>query len=187
MAVTLIRKPTIVMFVLIASVAATASADFGTWWHRQKMVYYRNTAWPDPFNEADAAQVVEPFEIMKRNGWRTHNTIGHNLFRDGDGALLASGQNRVRWIATQSPEQRRNIHVLKGRTQEETRARVASVQKVVDELSVSGIEPQIFVTTIEPATTPGNMATKINRERLEQMAAPKLPTTSASGQQGVAQ
>ncbi|CAN0479883.1 unnamed protein product, partial [Hapterophycus canaliculatus] len=94
--------------------------------------------------------------------------------------------NRVRWIATQSPQNRRDIHVLKGRTQEETAARVASVQDACRALLPEGIEPQIFVTTIEPATTPGAIATKINRDRLQEMPAPKLPTTTASGQSGVA-
>lgn len=189
---TLIRKP---MFAIIAFATAfslvvgdnePASADFGSWLHRQKMAYFRNSAWPDPFTEADALQTVEPFEIMKNNGWRTHNTIGHNLFRAGDGALLASGHARVRWIATQSPQSRRNIHVLKGRTQQETTARVASVQEACRVLLPEGVEPQIFVTTIEPATTPGALATKINRDRLENTPVPKLPTSTASGQAGVA-
>lgn len=189
---TLIRKP---MFAIIAFATALtvvigasepAAADFGSWLHRQKMTYFRNSAWPDPFNEADARQVVEPFEIMKNNGWRTHNTIGHNLFRAGDGALLASGHARVRWIATQSPDSRRNIHVLKGRTQEETAARVASVQDACRVVLPEGVEAQIFVTTIEPATTPGALATKINRDRLENTPVPRLPTSTASGQDGVA-
>ncbi|SMP53847.1 hypothetical protein SAMN06265222_104162 [Neorhodopirellula lusitana] len=187
MAVKLIRKPTILIFMMLATVTTTVSADFGTWMHRQKMAYYRNQAWPDPFNEADAVQVVQPFEIMKNNGWRTHNTIGHALFRAGDGALLASGQNRVRWIATQSPTARREIYVLQGRTQEETKARMASVREAVAHYVGDGVEPTILVTTTEPSTTPGAIATKINRDRIEQMALPKLPTTTASGQQGVTQ
>ena len=188
---TLIRKPmfAIVAFATVFSVVVgekqPASADFGNWLHRQKMSFFRNSAWPDPFTEADAHQVVEPFEIMKNNGWRTHNTIGHNLFRAGDGALLASGHARVRWIATQSPESRRDIHVLKGRTQKETAARVASVQEACRVLLPEGVEPQIFVTTVEPSTTPGALATKINRDRLENTPIPRLPTSTASGQSGV--
>lgn len=187
MAVIFQRKSTILMFVLVATFSATASADFGNWLHRQKMTYFRNSAWPDPFTEADALQTVAPFEIMKRNGWRVHNTIGHNLFRSGDGALLASGQNRVRWIATQCPEAHREIHVLEGRSAEETANRIASVREAIKALDRDGSQPRVFVTTIEPSTTPGAIATKINRDRIEQMAAPKLPTTTASGAAGVTQ
>lgn len=181
------RKSTILVFLLMATVSATATADFGSWLHRQKMTYFRNSAWPDPFNEADALDTVAPFEIMKHNGWRSHNTIGNNLFRSEDGALLASGQNRIRWIATQCPEAHREIHVLEGRTAEETANRIESVRHAIKSLNQEGIQPRVFVTTIEPSTTPGAIATKINRDRLEQMAAPKLPTTTASGQAGVTQ
>ncbi|WP_221225443.1 hypothetical protein [Aporhodopirellula rubra] len=187
MAVTVFRKPTIWIFLLMIGFTSTASADFGTWLHNKKMAFYRNAAWPDPFNEADAIQVVTPFEIMKNNGWRTHNTIGHELFRAGDGALLAAGQNRVRWIATQSPLNRREIHVLEGVNSAETDARVAAVREAVAGLAIDGIEPQILVTAAIPPTTPGSMATKINRDRFENIPVPKLPTTTASGQQGVAE
>ncbi len=185
MAMTLIRKPTILIFVVMTGLTSTVNADFGTWMHRKKMAYYRNTAWPDPFNEADAMQVVMPFEAMKRNGWRAHNTISAGLFRPGDGALLASGHSRVHWIATQSPESRREIYVQEGRNPEETAARVASVRESVAGMTLGGIEPQVLVTSIIPSTTPGNRATKINRDQFENMATPKLPTTTASGQQGV--
>lgn len=190
MAIKMNRKPhslLIAMTLVVSSVclaAPTASADFGTWLHRQKLAFYRNTAWPDPFNEADAIQTVTPFEIMKHNGWRTHNTIGHELFRTGDGALLASGQNRVRWIATQSPEARREIYVLQGATSAETQSRVAAVREAVTTSVPEGFQPRILVTRKEPPTTPGALATKINRDRLENIAVPKLPTTTASGQQG---
>jgi len=184
MAVTFLRKPTIWMFVLIAGITSTAHADFGNWLHRKKMAYYRSTAWPDPFNEADALQTMAPFEVMKRNGWRTHNTIGHELFRAGDCALLASGQNRVRWIATQSPAHRRTIYVLEGGTPEDTAARTAAVREALAGFPDDGMPTQVLVTRSVPATTPGALATKINRDRFENTPTPKLPSTSASGQQG---
>ncbi|MCM2369380.1 hypothetical protein [Aporhodopirellula aestuarii] len=187
MAVTLFRKPTIWIFLLMVGFTSTASADFGTWLHNKKMAFYRNAAWPDPFNEVDALQTVAPFEVMKTNGWRLHNTIGHELFRAGDGALLAAGHNRVRWIATQAPLARREIYVLEGANPNETGARVAAVRDAVAGLAVDGVSPQILVTHSVPATTPGSMATKINRDRFENIPVPKLPTTTASGQQGAAE
>lgn len=187
MAVINLRKPTIWIFVLAMGFSSTVHADFGTWLHNKKMAYYRNTAWPDPFNEVDAMQTVAPFEVMKSNGWRTHNTIGHELFRGGDGVLSASGQNRVRWIATQSPHNRREIHVLEGVNATETAARVAAVREAVASMNLNGAEPQVFVTQSVPATTPGALATKINRDRIQFNPKPVLPSTSASGQAGAVQ
>ncbi|WP_430452784.1 hypothetical protein [Rhodopirellula europaea] len=194
MATTFPTQRTLLFAAILAATAfggirtQTASADWGSLVHQMHVGYHRNVAWPDPFNEVDALQVVMPFEAMKHNGWRMHNTIGHELFRGGDGALLAAGQNRVRWIATQAPETRREIYVLRGANQAETQSRLKSVRDAVDNYVLDGQpQPQVLVTTIEPATSPGVMATKINRERLEQMAAPKLPTTSAAGQAGITQ
>lgn len=169
---------------VVATTATSASAGWNEFWHGLHVGYYRNNAWPDPFNEVDAAQVVSPFEIMKANGWRMHNTIGHELFREGDGALLASGHKRVHWIATQAPSERRTVYVLAGNTDAETEARVASVRYTISKLHFNGADPSVLVTDVEPAAASGAWATKINREWLEHLTAPQLPTVSAGGNQG---
>ena len=176
----------LVSMLIVAAGAQAVSADWREFWHGLHIGFHRNNAWPDPFNEADAMQVVAPFEIMKQNGWRVHNTIGHELFREGDGALLAAGHNRVQWIATQSPTARRQIYVLRGRDEDETQARVASVQRALSGIRMSGPEADVFVTEIEPSTGPGTRATKIARDALDQMAVPKLPASSSSGTTGAA-
>lgn len=187
MSIRLLRHRWLIAAAMLVVTGTTASADWATFWQRVHVGFYRNTAWPDPFNEADAAQVVMPFEAMTRNGWRMHNTIGHELFRAGDGALLASGQKCVRWIATQAPPTHRDIFVLRGATPEETAARVNAVREAVDGLVLDGMEPQVFVTNVQPRTAPGARTTKIGREWLEQMPAPKLPDTTAAGTPGVSQ
>jgi hypothetical protein len=164
--------------------ASNASADWHTFWHNVRVDTHRNNAWPDPFNEADAMQVVAPFEKMKNNGWRVHNTIGHELFRGGDGALLASGNKRVEWISSQAPAARRDIFVMRGRTDQETQARVDSVRQTLASLGNTN-PPQIWVTDIEPTTASGAWATQLNRMWLQELPAPKLPGTSASGKEGV--
>ncbi len=174
----------LVVILLVACGATSASADWHDFWHRLHIGYYRNNAWPDPFNELDANDVVSPFQVMTYNGWKLHNTIGHEQFRDGDGALLAAGFKRVRWIATQAPPNRRSVYVLRGYTSEETEARVAAVQESLASFDVIGPKPTILITDVEPASSSGAWATKINREWLEQMAAPRLPSSSSSGTQG---
>ncbi len=174
----------LISMLIVAAGTQAVSADWHEFWHGVRIGFHRNNAWPDPFNEADATQVVQPFEIMKHNGWRVHNTIGHELFREGDGALLTAGHTRVQWIATQSPVARREIYVLRGRSEEETEARVASVEKALTKMYTSGPEAQIFVTESEPTTSPGAWATKVNRDALNQMPSPRLPSSSSSGQVG---
>ena len=177
----------VIAMAVVATTATSASADWNwnSWWHGMHVGFHRNNAWPDPFNEVDAAQVIAPFEVMKANGWRLHNTIGHELFRPGDGALMASGNRRVHWIATQAPESRRTVFILKGQSEAETAARVASVQATLAKIPMDGPSPQVLVTAIEPPTASGDWATKINREWLDHLTAPRLPSQSATGEQGV--
>jgi hypothetical protein len=177
----------IALIVVATSTSASAEWNWNHFWHGLHVGFHRNNAWPDPFNEADAAQVTMPFEIMKANGWRMHNTIGHELFREGDGALLASGHKRVHWIATQAPSTRRTVYVLRGRSPAETEARVASVRYTLTNVNVTGQVPAVMVTDVEPAAASGAWATKINREWLEHLTAPRLPQVSASGNASAAQ
>ena len=89
----------------IAITAGSANADWSNFWHQFHIDTHRNNAWPDPFNEADARDVVAPFEVMKQNGWKLHNTIGHELFREGDGVLMASGTQRRSLDRNASPSE----------------------------------------------------------------------------------
>jgi len=57
-----------VAMLIVATTSVSASADWDSFWHGVHVGYARNNAWPDPFNELDAQQVIRPFEIMKRNG-----------------------------------------------------------------------------------------------------------------------
>ncbi|MGI9470337.1 MAG: hypothetical protein ACR2NZ_02315 [Rubripirellula sp.] len=170
----------------VAITATSASADWKHFWHNWHVGFHRNNAWPDPFNEADAIAVVSPFEIMKANGWRMHNTIGHELFRSGDGVLMAAGHKKIYWIATQAPAARRTVFVLRGENDQETEARVASVHQTIEKLAFNGPSPDVLVTSVEPHHSSGAWATKINRDWLENLSAPRLPSTSAGGNPGVA-
>ena len=185
-----------VALLIVATTATSASADWdsfwhdrssdwNTFWHTEHVGYARNNAWPDPVNEVDAQQVIQPFEIMKANGWRMHNTIGHELFRNGDGALLAAGHKRVFWIATQAPQARRAVYVLRGSNPAETDARVNAVETTLASMNIQGARPQVLVTDVNPALSSGAIATKINREMLENLPAPRLPAQTSSGQQGI--
>jgi len=163
----------------------SANADWKTFWRDVHIGFHRNNDWPKPFHEADVNEVKKPFEIMKSNGWRLHNTIGNDLFQSGDGGLLSAGQRKLHWIATQAPETRRQVFVMRAKTLEETQARIQAVQSVIDSYGADLPAPEIYVTETAPPTVSGSWATKINREWMDHMTAPKLPDQSTTGQPGV--
>ena len=160
---------------------SSARADWDAFWHSVSVDYHRNNAWPHPFVEASVAQTRAPFRVMTQKGWRLHNTIGHELFRSGDGALTPAGRSRVHWIATQAPAQRRVVHVLRGSSPAETEARMVSVRATIDNLHFPGPSPQVIVTDVPPATVGGAWATQINRKWLDSLPAPQLPAASTGG------
>lgn len=166
------------------SVTATSvDAGWHEFWNKIGIGYERNNAWPDPFNEMDAMSVIMPFEAMKHNGWVLHNTIGAHQFREEDGALKTSGQEALAWIASQAPPSRRQIYIVRGATQNETQARLASVKETLSQFDLPGPSPTISLIDRRPATASGAWATKVNRAWLEQLPPPKLPSQSASGTQ----
>lgn len=162
----------------------SASADWGSFWHQVHVDYARNNVWPQPFIEVDAQAVQAPFAVMKHNGWRAHNTIGNELFREGDSSLNLAGNRRVEWIATQAPHNRRTIYVLRGSNDNETDLRLASVNQSLASMQIGGPAPQVVVTDIEPASASGGWATSVNRQWMQNLPAPKLPSTTASGTEG---
>ncbi|TWU45568.1 hypothetical protein Q31b_07430 [Novipirellula aureliae] len=181
------RNPLGIAALLLTVTAMSASAEWHEFYHQSHVDYQRNNAWPDPFNEVDALQVTAPFEVMKHNGWRTHNTVGNELFRASDGQLSPSGTNHVKWVATQAPVERRVIYVLRGRTEEETNARVASVHHTLASCYIVGAPPQVIVTEKQQPTVSGNWANQITRKWMEVLPKPMLPERTAGGDQAAAQ
>jgi hypothetical protein len=169
-----------------AAVGQSANADWPSFWHAKHIDYARNNVWPQPFVDVDAQAVQAPFAVMKHNGWRAHNTIGNELFREGDCSLNLAGSRRVEWIAKQAPHDRRTIYVLRGTNQDETDLRLASVHQSLASMQIGGPIPQVVVTDIEPAAASGGWATSVSRQWMQNLPAPKLPSTTASGTAGVA-
>lgn len=162
----------------------SADADWDAFWHSVHVDYHRNNAWPHPFWEAASAQTRAPFQVMTHNGWRSHNTIGHELFQSSDGALTPAGRGRVQWITSQAPEHRRVVHVLRGSNQRETEARLISVRTTIDNLHFAGPPPEVVVTNTQPATVGGAWANQINRKWLDSLPAPRLPASGSGSESG---
>ncbi|MEL6897646.1 MAG: hypothetical protein AAFP90_16220 [Planctomycetota bacterium] len=171
---------------LVSAVSAglgctSARADWHSFWHNFHLQRHRVNAWPQPFSHAAAVQTAAPFEVMKQNGWRAHNTLGHELFRPADGVLLAAGRKRIEWIARHAPVQRRVVYVLQGENQEETQDRVENVRQLIAKMEVTGVQPQVLVTDIQPRSTSGARISIINNQAANSMVAPALPNATSGG------
>jgi hypothetical protein len=177
------KKLAVTCAVMFSGMGSTVSADWNSFWSHQHVAYQRNNAWPQPFSDDSARQATAPFDVMKHNGWRLHNTLGNEFFREGDGALLASGHKRINWIASQAPAHCRVVYVLRGNSPAETDARLASVRETLNR-NAYGTAPQVMVTDVEPTTASGAWATQISRDWLEALPKPKLPDTSSTGSAG---
>lgn len=171
----------LIAIAMMSVTATSVSAGWNEFWQHIGTGFQRNNAWPDPFNEMDAMSVIMPFEAMKQNGWVLHNTISPHQFRAGDGALQPSGQGSVAWIARQAPAARRQVYIARASTPQETEARVESVKEMLAQIEFDGPPPAVLVTDRTPPTASGDWATHVNRAWLEQLAPPKLPTSSAQG------
>jgi len=103
--------------------------------------------------------------------------------------LSEAGAIKVQWIVTQAPKSQRIVYVKSGKSEQETNARVESVQLAVSQLIPSGALPQILVTDIEPATSSGAYQTLVHRALVKTTPKPRLPPftkLNAPSQQTVA-
>jgi hypothetical protein len=165
---------------------STASADWHEFWHRVKVDFHRNNAWPEPFQSADRAVTREPFCIQVNNGWKMQNTIGTYLFNPETQELNRAGELKVKWVVTQAPIHRRAVFVLVGESPEDTRVRVESVQRYVSRLVPDGNLPPVMITYTEPEGASGEYFDAVNRAMMQSIPAPRLPadasiTGSSSG------
>lgn len=159
--------------------ASHAQAGWHEFWHRTKVDFHRNNAWPEPFQSADRAAVREPFCIMVNNGWRMQNTIGTFLFDDTH-QLNRAGEIKLRWILTQAPIHRRAVFVLQADTPQETAARVESVQHAISRMIPHGPLPPVMLTDTEPDGGSGEYYDAINRALQSSLPTPRLPASDAS-------
>ena len=174
--------------IIILSLVAPVQADWPEFKHKSGIDFARNNSWPHPFRGADANAVISPFEVMRNNGWREHNTVGTALFSPQQ-ALSEAGQLKIQWIVTQAPENYRVVYVKSGQSPEETSARVESVQLAVSRIIPTGPLPQILVTEIEPTTSSGAYQTLVHRALIKTTPTPRLSKftgLNAPSQQSVA-
>ena len=115
------------------------------------------------------------------NGWRLENTLPDELFDPENQTLSRAGERKVRWIATQAPQQRRVVFVPRGTNEEITGARVEAVQNYLSTMALVGRGPQVFVTDISPATTSGDYFYQVDKKAEASRPDPRLPDATPVG------
>lgn len=161
----------------VAGVLSTSGLSFAGYPEFEancKVDSLRNKAWPHPFRGADAVSVVQPFELMKANGWKEFNTMADNYF-DSENHLNSAGELKLRELLSLSPEKRRIVYVLKGNSNESTSARVQSVEESISALIPTGDLPPIYLTDVAPAASSGQYQTIVNRALIRTTPSPRLP------------
>jgi hypothetical protein len=173
---------TIAISVLVC--VPTIQADWNSFCRGIHVDYARNSCWPHPFKETSVSQTREHFVLSANNGWRAHNCLGTELFRDGDQMLTYPGKERLRRILLTNPTDRRVIFVYRGRTNHDTENRVAVVRRAIGEMELGGTMPDILVTDIPPPSSSGHWMTQIERKRLENLPIPALPAQQGESSSG---
>lgn len=164
------------------SLALTSSA-FAGWhefWHRSKVDFHRNVAWPEPFQSADRAATREYFKLQVSNGWRLQNTVGVLFFDEETDELNRAGELKIKHIVTQSPVHRRTVFVLMGDSQPITAKRVEAVQRAVSRYVPDGPLPQILLTDVDVEGGSGEYFDRIDAAYRSSTPSPRLGGASDS-------
>lgn len=89
--------------------------------------YHMNCQWPSLYIPPARSAINSAYCAMIANGWRRQNLLGEYHFEKDSNQLTTAGKLKAKWILTQAPQDRRNVFVERGATQEETDARIAAV------------------------------------------------------------
>ncbi len=170
----------IIGFVLIAlSCASQASAECGVVKSIATDVK-RRQCWPEPFATPDRAATRAPFATMVSNGWRRQNMLGDIYFAPNSSELTDAGRMKVRWILVNAPKQHRLVYVHAADTDEITKARIATVVQLANQISPNDVPP-VLPTTIADDGWPAAEVGAIGRKYMESIPKPRLaPSTGSS-------
>jgi hypothetical protein len=171
----------------------TADAQAGVWrvkeswcafWTRVGVDTCRNNAWPAPFTCIDQQAVRSPLATMTDKGWSLQNTIPDQLFDPETQELTRAGALKIQWILTQMPVQRRSVFVMRGRTAQETEARLRSVEAVVVDVVGDTSSTLISVTDTVPPGGSGDYYERVSRGYETTAPPPRLPEMEDASEGG---
>lgn len=145
-----------------------------------KAGYCANVAWPSHFVPAARRGVCDAFAVMANNGWRRQNLLGDYHFEPETNKLTKAGEMKVNWILTQAPAQRRMVYVQRGAEQEQTSARIASVENFGGTMSPTIADVNVMDTHIVAEGHRASAVDSIFVGYQENRPAPVLPAATSS-------
>ncbi len=122
-------------------------------WHNFWVTWHRNNAWPEPFNEVDAASVWNVVDAQVAKGWEVQDMLSSAHFEADNTRLSAAGRMRIHAILTQNPVAFRTIFVERGWTDDVTSKRLAAVQLATAQMAQDGPMPAVLVSNSLPASS----------------------------------
>jgi hypothetical protein len=170
------------MLLIFLCACGSARAGWHEFWERFDLDWHRMNAWPEPFLTTDRQLERAPFCVMVNKGWQLQNTISDFHFNPETQELTRSGELKLQGILNDSPPPRRTtIFVLRGRTDDVTTARIASVQQAMSRISPQGPLPDVVQSGITPRSWPADYVDDINNKMIKSRPAPVLPASAGGG------
>lgn len=141
----------------------------------------RNNCWPEPFVCPDRGFARAPYVAMVNNGWRRQNLLSGFHFEADTGKLNPAGEEKLRWILNEAPEQHRSVYVSRGMNSQETANRMASVEKAATQIAPDGPIAPIIESNLSPGGWPADRVDVINRKFHDSTPEPRVPKSAPGG------
>lgn len=165
---------------LVLSLANSSQAGWEEFWQDFHLHYHRNNAWPEPFQTMTRDVTRAPFVVMMNNGWQMQNTIHAAFFDPETQQLTQAGQQKVRWIVTESPRHRRTVYVNRGVTQQQTNIRIDAVQQWITRWVPRGELPPVLASNAVPPMHSGYYLDQMRSKSMENIPDPVLPAATGA-------
>ncbi len=169
----------LLMAATVLLAARTADADWHDFWGRVKLGWYRNNAWPEPFQTYDRQSVRAAFVPMIAGGWQSQTTLTDADFDSNTHELTRAGRYKVRWIVTQAPPARRKVYVLVAEDENATATRIDQVQQSLAQIIPRGPLPPVLSTYSAPRGVSGGYSDGTWKAFEDQLPPPTLQNSGS--------
>lgn len=165
----------------VAALWTPAQLGAGELFPKMRQVFRRNNCWPQPFVIPDRVAVRSPFVVMIQNGWQVQNTLSDEHFDPETGELIGAGELKVRGILIESPPERREVFILRGKNPQDTANRMHSVEGYAATIMHPGEHPKISESRVRPRGTPAERIVDIDSRYSASAPDPRLSSAGGSG------
>ena len=137
--------------------------------------YYRNKWWPEPYINSSRTAVRARFKVMACKGWEEQNLIGPHLFKPESGELTDQGLAKIRWIATQAPENFRIVYVERTEQSDIMAERIEAARAAAQRFALPGEVVQVAPSNLQSHGWPAEYVVTISDKFQATIPDPRLP------------